>query len=269
MLEGYIQEIFSSFQGEGAAVEGSCYGLRQIFLRFAGCPIAHGIHGTKGCIWCDTPLAWNSKPKKCSVEIQAGNQLFVEKNNPLTSKEVINYVKKLETKDLHSISLTGGEPLYQPKFLEDIIKRLKEYDYQIFLETAYTDNLEFLKKIANKIDFACVDIKDRSANASIQWETLVKEEIQMCEVLKEAGVKIFAKCVITSSSKKKDFKIIAGLCGEISVPLVVQIVTPKRDTEISQPSWNQIQEFTKIAAKYLPSDKIGISVQMHKFINIL
>ncbi len=269
MLEGYIQEIFSSFQGEGAAVEGSCYGLRQIFLRFAGCPIALGIHGTNGCIWCDSPLAWSAKPKKCLVEIQAGKQSFEEKNNPVTSKEVLDIVKKLETKDLHSISLTGGEPLYQPKFLEDVIERLKENKYQIFLETAYTDKLELLKKIANKIDFACVDIKDRSANASIQWEMLVKEEIQMCEILKEAGTKIFAKSVITSSSKKENFEIIAKLCGEINIPLVVQLVTPKMDTKISQPSWRQIQEFTEIAAKYLPSDKIGISVQMHKFINIL
>ena len=38
MSQGYLQEIFSSFQGEGAAIAGSCYGLRQIFLRFAGCP---------------------------------------------------------------------------------------------------------------------------------------------------------------------------------------------------------------------------------------
>ncbi len=269
MLEGYIQEIFSSFQGEGTSVEGSCYGLRQIFLRFSGCPIAQGIHGTKGCIWCDSPLAWNSNPEKCLVEIQAGKQSFEEKNNPLTSKEVLDIVKRLETKDLHSISLTGGEPLYQPEFLEEVIQRLKENDYQIFLETAYTNNLEFLKKIANKIDFACVDIKDKSANASSQWEILVKEEIQMCEILKVAGTKIFAKCVITSSTKKEDFEIIAKLCGEIDIPLVVQLVTPKMDSEITQPSWGQIQEFTGIAAKYLSSDKTGISVQMHKFINIL
>ncbi|MFW9851518.1 MAG: 7-carboxy-7-deazaguanine synthase QueE [Candidatus Thorarchaeota archaeon] len=266
---GYIQEIFSSFQGEGAAVEGSCYGLRQIFLRFAGCPIAQGIHGTKGCVWCDSPLAWSSNPEKCLVESQAGNQSFEEKNNPLTSEEVLDIVKKLETKDLHSISLTGGEPLYQPKFLEDIIEKLRENDYQIFLETAYTNKLGFLKRIANKIDFACVDIKDRSADASAQWETLVKEEIQMCKILKEAGTKIFAKCVITSSSRREDFEIIAKLCGEVNIPLIIQLVTPKLDSGIAQPSWRQIQEFTGIAATYLPSDKIGISVQMHKFINIL
>ena len=81
MLRGYIQEIFSSFQGEGAAVEGSCYGLRQIFLRFAGCPIALGAHGTKGCIWCDSPLTWKTNPKKCLKSLHRMESIL--KNFPM------------------------------------------------------------------------------------------------------------------------------------------------------------------------------------------
>ncbi len=83
MSQGYLQEIFSSFQGEGAAIEGSCYGLRQILLRFSGCPLALGIHGTKGCIWCDSPRAKLTEPNKCLIEKQTGNQSFSEIENPL------------------------------------------------------------------------------------------------------------------------------------------------------------------------------------------
>ncbi|MCG3216280.1 MAG: 7-carboxy-7-deazaguanine synthase QueE [Candidatus Heimdallarchaeota archaeon] len=269
MSQGYLQEIFSSFQGEGAAIEGSCYGLRQILLRFSGCPLALGIHGTKGCIWCDSPRAKLTEPNKCLIEKQPGNQSFSEIENPLNPDEIVQIIIKLTTKDLHSISLTGGEPLYQQEFLEDIIKKLKKEEYCIYLETAYTDDLKYLERVARMIDYACVDIKDRSAQASIKWENLVKEEIQMSRILKEADSKVFAKTVVTKTSRKKDIEFIAKLCSDIEIPLVIQLVSPIKGSNVEQPTWNQIQEFTQAAAKHLPSDKVGISIQMHKCINIL
>ena len=56
-LEGYIAEIFSSIQGEGGTVKGSCFGKRQIFIRFSGCNIASGAFKSTGCFWCDTSQA--------------------------------------------------------------------------------------------------------------------------------------------------------------------------------------------------------------------
>ena len=269
MSQGYLQEIFSSFQGEGAAIAGSCYGLRQIFLRFAGCPLALGVHGTKGCIWCDSPKAKLTEPKNCLVESKVGNQSFKKIENPLEPKNIAKIIKDLTTRDLHSISLTGGEPLYQKEFLEDTIKLLKREKYRIFLETAYTDDLNFLKKIGEDIEYACVDIKDRSAQASIDWENLIQQEILMCETLKGTGTQIFAKTVVTKSSKKQDIEFIAELCGKVQVPLAIQLVSPIKGSNIEQPSWIQIQEFTEAAAKHLPPEKVSISIQMHKCINIL
>ena len=268
MSQGYIQEIFSSFQGEGASVEGSCYGLRQIFIRLAGCPLSQGALGTKGCIWCDSPEAKANQPKQCLLEKKAGSQTFENLNNPVAEEDVLESIKNLTTKDLHSISFTGGEPLHQPEFLERLLALLKNEKYKIYLETAYTEDIEFLKRVSHLIDFACVDIKDRSAKASLNWETLVKREIEMCSVLKD-NTKVFAKTVISKSSRKEDFEIIARLCGKIGIPIVIQIVTPPDKSNIQQPTWEQILEFSEIAAKHLPSNKIGISVQMHKILNIL
>ena len=269
MSQGYIQEIFSSFQGEGAAIKGSSYGLRQVFIRFSGCPLALGVHGTKGCIWCDSPKSWITTPKECFVEKKAGNQLFESKNNPLTSTEILEIVKNLSTRDLHSISLTGGEPLFQESFLKDLVIMLKREDYLLYLETAYTENFKFLEEIAEKIDFACVDVKDRTAEATLDWEKLVSQEIRMCKILNNAGTKVFAKTVITKSSKKEDFEVIAKLCGDIDIPITIQLVTPTKSSKVEQPSWQQINEFSQIAGKYLSPDKIGISIQMHKAIEIL
>lgn len=269
MPPGYIQELFSSFQGEGASIEGSCYGLRQIFVRFSGCPLALGVHGTKGCIWCDSPKAKTTKQKSCYVETNAGNQEFREEKNPISAKDIVKIVKSLTTRDLHSITLTGGEPLYQPQFLEELLDQLKTEGYKIFLETAFTDDFIFFEKIANRIDYACVDLKDRTAGASTNWEQLIEEESKMLKILKDAGTKVFAKTVITKTSKKEDFEVIAKKCSENDVPIAIQIVTPIKGTKILQPTWNQIKEFSELAGEYLPPEKIGISVQMHKSIHIL
>ena len=65
---GYITEIFSSIQGEGGTVRGSCYGKRQIFIRLAGCNLASGEFDSTGCFWCDTPQSRDFNPKKFYYE---------------------------------------------------------------------------------------------------------------------------------------------------------------------------------------------------------
>ncbi|MHA1303059.1 MAG: 7-carboxy-7-deazaguanine synthase QueE [Candidatus Heimdallarchaeaceae archaeon] len=267
--KGVIQEIFSSFQGEGAALTGSCYGLRQIFVRFAGCPLALGAYGTAGCIWCDSPQAQREKVKICKVEDQPGNQSFIQLQNPLSAIQILEIIKSLKTSDLHSISLTGGDPLYQPKLLRELISLLKQEGFHTYLETAFTDDLDFLEAIANEIDYACVDIKDRSAQASLKWEELVETEVRMCKILKDAGVQVFAKVVISQHSKSEDFHFISEQCGKFGIPLAIQPVTPRNNIDLLPPTWKQIKEFTEIAGTYLPPKKIGISVQVHKLINIL
>ena len=270
MTSGYVDEIFSSFQGEGAAIEGSCYGLRQIFVRFSGCPLALGVHQTKGCVWCDSPRAKSKKSKFCLIEAQAGSQKFNRINNPITANELLEIVKKLKTPDLHSISLTGGEPLYQPEFLKEFLTLLKENNFITYLETAWTDDFYFLREISKFIDFACVDVKDRSANAAKDWAKLVDEEVEMCNTLaKSKNTKVFAKVVVSKATKTEDIHYITKKCGEADIPLVIQVLSPVEHNSLEPPSWQQIQEFTAIAAKYLPPTKIGLSVQVHKLINIL
>ena len=179
-------------------------------------------------------------------------------------------IKKLKTPDLHSISLTGGEPLYQPEFLQELLFLLKENGFATYLETAWTDDFNYLKKISNFIDFACVDIKDRSANAAKDWKKLVNEEIKMCKTLLENGItKVFAKVVVSKATKTEDIHYITKKCGELKIPLVIQVLSPVKRSNLEPPNWQQLQEFTSIAAQYLPPSKIGISVQVHKLINIL
>ena len=266
---GFVQEIFSSFQGEGASLSGSCYGLRQIFIRLAGCPLALGVCGTKGCVWCDSPKAQTLEPKFILVEKEAGGQEFYKIENPISVAQLVAIVDNLKTSDLHSVSLTGGEPLLQIDFTAKLVNELKKKGYLLYLETAYTEDLLGLKRISNKIDYACVDIKDRSAQSAKDWKKLAEQELKMCEILQKSGVKVFAKVVISNKSTEEDFHYISSMCGKYQIPLVIQPVTPKKGLELKSPTWNKIKSFTEIAGEYLPPEKIGLSVQVHKLINIL
>ena len=72
--EGYLSEVFSSIQGEGGTVRGSCFGKRQIFVRFSGCNLAEGALGLTGCFWCDSPRAQKLKARRFEYEESPGSQ---------------------------------------------------------------------------------------------------------------------------------------------------------------------------------------------------
>ncbi|HID19546.1 MAG TPA: 7-carboxy-7-deazaguanine synthase QueE [Methanophagales archaeon] len=127
MKSGYITELFSSFQGEGPYA-----GRRQIFIRFAGCPFS--------CFYCDTPSAKDPKPRSCTVfgnvekNIPFGNAFISNKRfivNPMSLHLVQKLLTELRTPDLHSISYTGGEPLFSAAFVKEIAKEARDMHLKI------------------------------------------------------------------------------------------------------------------------------------------
>src|SRR5574344_1255571 len=108
-----ISEIFTSIQGEGLYI-----GVKQLFIRFCGC----NLH----CTYCDTDKEVNENCMNFSVE------------------DLIEYIKKFNLKNIHSVSLTGGEPLLWADFLSEFLPKLKqEFKGKSYLETNSTlkDNL--------------------------------------------------------------------------------------------------------------------------------
>ncbi len=218
-IEGNIVEIFSSYQGEGGAVRGSCFGRRQIFIRLAGCDLT--------CDWCDTVQSRNPDYPECKIEKKPGTWEFVTHRNPLSVDFVIEQVLNLSTKDFHSVSLTGGEPVYQEKFSYQIVNQLYNLEIPIFLETNgyFPDRIE---KIAPFISYACVDIKDRTAKSvkKSEWEKLVEKEFESIMILNNHPIQVFAKIVVTEDTSLDDIRLYADKLREIVVPVVIQPVTP-------------------------------------------
>lgn len=123
-----INEIFSSFQGEGLNT-----GLATTFVRLAGCNIR--------CRWCDTPYALDPGDGE-DMEIDGIIKIVGELRNEI-------------------ICITGGEPMYQSD-VHLLISDLVERGYKINLETNGTI---YLGNIVDRFPqvFISMDVKTPSS----------------------------------------------------------------------------------------------------------
>lgn len=100
-----VNEIFSSFQGEGANV-----GKPVTFLRLAYC----NLH----CKWCDTPYAWNfSETEKTKFGLPAFK--VEDEMIEMTVEEL-----KTSLEGEKHLVITGGEPLIQQQQIAELINSL-------------------------------------------------------------------------------------------------------------------------------------------------
>ena len=101
MIKIKVNEIFTSFQGEGPYV-----GTPATFLRLYGCNL--------NCEWCDTDI---STYEMLSVDDVA---------------EIL--ITQMEFNTIHTLIITGGEPTLQMEEIKRLIKELPD-DIRIQLET--------------------------------------------------------------------------------------------------------------------------------------
>ncbi|MDQ1254453.1 MAG: 7-carboxy-7-deazaguanine synthase [Euryarchaeota archaeon] len=130
-----VKEVFCSVQGEGPYV-----GTRQAFVRFSGCNLS--------CEYCDTDFA-NSAA--CNYENAEGSGIFEKIPNPVSIEKLEAMLQPFEK--LHSISLTGGEPLLHANFIKNL-----DLSYPLYLETNMTMP-EQAKIICDKVAYVAGDFK--------------------------------------------------------------------------------------------------------------
>lgn len=141
MTQLYLREIFSSLQGEGLWL-----GRRQVFLRLAGCNLA--------CRFCDTPYG---RTPDCRVRLPAGG--WQHWPNPLSWQALAEWLHRYQQEDngIHSLVLTGGEPLLQAEVLQFWLPCLRQF-WPIYLETNGTCAAA-LEQLGPWVDFVSMDIK--------------------------------------------------------------------------------------------------------------
>jgi 7-carboxy-7-deazaguanine synthase len=185
-----VLEIFSSRQGEGV-----CVGDPQVFIRFGGCNLI--------CDYCDTPE---------SIPAKSGTAMSIE--------DVLSRVEGLREGRPAEVVLTGGEPLMQVAFLEDLIPRLSAQSCRVYLET--NGSLpKALARIVDRCDRVAMDFKPESSIRRNLWEA-------HRWFLEMGGNKVFVKMVLTDRTEEAEFQRGVELVASVrpTTPVVLQPATP-------------------------------------------
>jgi len=221
-----IVEIFTSIQGEGPYI-----GVKQLFIRFCGCNLE--------CNYCDTNGTFNGE--------------YLE----FTPKELRKYIQDFNLKTIHSISLTGGEPLIWADFLKEFLPMAES---KIYLETNSTlkNNLE---KIIDFIDVISADIKLPSASG-LENSFAVHDEF--FKTAKKYDKEIFAKVVFDENILDDEITHCLKLVEKYSLPLILQ---PKTlDGKIPFESEKILEVFNKFLDTY-PNTRV--IPQVHKYLGVM
>ncbi len=216
-----IKEIFTSIQGEGPYV-----GVRQVFVRFCGCNLS--------CAYCDTDYS-AKKVKKMRTDAVA---------------EKINIMK-----NVHSIAITGGEPLLHADFLLELFPKLKA---PIYLETNATLSKE-LAKVIDYVKIISADIKLPSASGVDQFQ----EHEKFIRLCKKHDKEVFAKVVFDKNIRDGEIYKTIDIASRYDLPLVLQPMM-KCDEMVTDAEFNE-DIFCKFIRLY---PNVRLIPQTHKFLGL-
>jgi organic radical activating enzyme len=206
-MQAPVREVFCSVQGEGPYV-----GVRQAFVRFVGCNLS--------CDYCDTPDAKKSS-QKCRVEVTPGKRDFTQLVNPVDNEKIEAVIEKYGT--VHSVSLTGGEPLLHADFI-----RALDVNAPIYLETNMT-----LPEEAEKVKNVAGDFKLRDAFKDSNYEELREATIKCYRIFRSKGDRdCFCKVVVQRSTRMDEVLENAEAIKNYISCLIVQPVTPLRKATV-------------------------------------
>ena len=230
--KGWVSEIFVSLQGEGLYI-----GAKQVFVRLSGCSF--------GCAYCDTKRAWKRVKK---ADISGKKEI-----NPVSVAAVISAVK--EFGPVHSVSVTGGEPLEQPEFTLELLKGLKKAGYKTYLETNAAHPAE-LKLVLKYADIVSADIKLPSATGrKAVWK-------KHREFLRLSGKNAFVKIVVTGSTAEKELLFALLMLKKVS-PGITACIQPDQALGIK----GALEKFGMALSKGILKD-LRVTPQVHKIAGI-
>lgn len=169
----------------------------------------------------------------------------------------------MRTPDLHSFSLTGGEPLLNADFIKYF---MEEYSLKCLLETNGSLPSE-IEKIVDYLSYASVDIKLPEHKAVSDWENLFNRELESLNLLIEEGINTYCKVVVLPGTSEDEIGWIAsqikqGVLKSSKLSMVLQPASPIEDWVYCQSKLLRISEET---GKHL--DVLTIP-QVHKLLNL-
>ncbi|HNW26550.1 MAG TPA: 7-carboxy-7-deazaguanine synthase QueE [Candidatus Gastranaerophilaceae bacterium] len=222
-----IKEIFASIQGEGPYV-----GVKQLFIRFSGCNL--------NCNFCDTD------EEDCRGKFP-----------DYTPEQLAKHIEQFDLKNIHTVSLTGGEPLLWADFLKEFLPLINN---KIYLETNSTLNTQ-IPKIIDMVDIISADIKLPSASG-VEKSFALHDEF--FKVLQGYNKEVFAKIVFDENILDDEIAHCIKLAEKYKLPLILQPKT--QDYELSVSGEKIIEVFDKFLTKY---PNVRVIPQVHKYLQVL
>jgi len=248
-LRAPLAEVFTSIQGEALFA-----GLQQIFVRFRGCDL--------NCPWCDTPAA-HEMEGDCWCQTRPGVRGWTMPN-PVSVGDVEDAVRRIITASeptaIHSISITGGEPLLYPQFVAALGATLQPLHLPIMLETNGQRPRD-LERVLRVIDWVAADYKLDSAMGRPLDGDARAEFLRMAQ-RKRAFVKIVLTDAATEEELEEVFALIASV--DAGCPVFLQPVTPVGGAR--PPRGIDLVRFRALATRSLRD--VRIMPQIHRLLGL-
>ncbi len=209
---GYISEIFTSFQGEGAYV-----GFRHLFARMAGCNLR--------CRYCDTP---DSLERTSHYTVFRRGKAPLLRDNPVDPGQFAEQISRLliDEAPLDALALTGGEPLVQSEFLARTLE-IGRFETPVLLETNGVLP-QRLGELLPLIDIISMDIKlPSNSGEGAFWDEHAK-------FLERARAKeLYVKILVDQETREQDVVRAAALMAELApnTPVFLQPILGPAGTQ--------------------------------------
>ena len=249
-MKSYLSEIFSSVQGEGPYV-----GERHLFVRFCTCH--------RACVFCDTNT---ERTETVLVEKKHGTGVFDQVPNPLTIDQVVELIREVDkNRTNRRIALTGGAPLLQARYLQELLPVLCGDEYSIYLETA-GDLPQQLKSIIEWVDIVAMDVKLSSVT---QEPNTFPAHWQFLKTCRDYDVDVFTKLVLSANTHEGELvEAVKGIkkAGGKDTLVVIQPMTKSAKTD-AVPSGEQLLRWQDKIGQIMPN--VRVIPQTHKMLEML